>query len=105
MTFRLFQAALVTLVAACGSAPSVTAAQSSGEPPFRVSEVASFSTPWAMDFLPGSGLPLLKMALVTEKEGQLWLVNTTNGSRQAVSGVPRVKVAGQGGLGDVVARL
>ena len=41
-------------------------------------------------------------ALVTEKEGRLWLVDTTTGSRQAVSGVPRVEVAGQGGLGDVV---
>ena len=56
-----------------------------------------------MAFLPGNGLRLTKLALVTEKEGKLWLVNTTNGSRQPVSGVPRVRFAGQGGLGDVVA--
>ena len=54
-------------------------------------------------FLPGSGVPLTKMALVTEKGGQLWLVDVASGKKQAVAGVPAVKVAGQGGLGDVVA--
>jgi glucose/arabinose dehydrogenase len=41
-------------------------------------------------------------ALLTEKEGKLWLVDTASGKRQAVAGVPEVHVAGQGGLGDVV---
>ena len=70
--------------------------------PFTVTEVAEFSTPWAMAFLPGSGVPLTNMALLTEKEGKLWLVDVTNGKRTAVSGVPNVVVAGQGGLGDVM---
>jgi len=56
-----------------------------------------------MDFLPGSGTALTKMALITEREGKLWLVDTATGKRQAVAGVPDVNVAGQGGLGDVVA--
>jgi glucose/arabinose dehydrogenase len=56
-----------------------------------------------MSFLPGSGVPLTAMALVSEKEGRLWLVDTATGRRQAVAGVPRVSVGGQGGLGDVVA--
>jgi glucose/arabinose dehydrogenase len=56
-----------------------------------------------MDFLPGSGVPLTNAALVTEKEGRLWLVNVATGERQQVSGIPQVRVAGQGGLGDVVA--
>ena len=103
MTLRLMQTAALTLVAACGTAPSSTAAQSKGERPFQVTEVARFSTPWAMDFLPGSGVPLTSAALLTEKEGRLWLVNTSDGTRQEVSGVPQVQVAGQGGLGDVVA--
>ncbi len=103
MTLRLMQAAALMTVAACGSAPSSTAAQTSGERPFTVTEVASFSTPWAMDFLPGSGVPLTNAALVSEKEGRLWLVDANTGARQAVGGVPQVKVAGQGGLGDVVA--
>jgi glucose/arabinose dehydrogenase len=97
------QAAALMTLAACGSAPSSTAAQSTGERPFTVTDVASFSTPWAMDFLPGSGVRLTNAALVTEKEGNLWLVNASTGARQAVGGVPRAKVAGQGGLGDVVA--
>lgn len=42
-------------------------------------------------------------ALVTERGGKLWLVNVTNGQRQEIAGVPAAKVAGQGGLGDVVA--
>ena len=50
-------------------------------------EVAEFSTPWAMAFLPGSGVPLTNMALLTEKEGKLWLVDVRNG--QADGGVRR----------------
>jgi len=98
------QAGLSLVVAACGAATSSSSAQvSSGERPFTVAPVATFSTPWAMTFLPGSGVPLTNMALVTEREGRLWLIDVTKGTRQAVSGVPRVRVAGQGGLGDVVA--
>jgi len=103
MTLRLMQAAALMTVAACGSAPSSTAAQTSGARPFTVTEVARFTTPWAMDFLPGSGVRLTTAALVSEKDGRLWLVNVNTGARQPVSGVPQVKVAGQGGLGDVVA--
>lgn len=103
MTVRLMQAAALMLVAACGSAPSPTAAQASGERPFTVTPVATFSTPWAMDFLPGSGVRRTATALVTEKEGRLWLVDTASGARREVAGVPTVRVAGQGGLGDVVA--
>jgi len=70
--------------------------------PFNVTEIASFSTPWAMAFLPGSGVPLTNLALLTEKDGKLWLVDVASGKRTAVSGVPKVVVAGQGGLGDVM---
>ena len=55
-----------------------------------------------MDFLPGSGVALTNMALLSEREGKLWLVDTGTGKRAAVSGLPQVSVAGQGGLGDVV---
>jgi glucose/arabinose dehydrogenase len=93
------------MVAACG-APVPTSAQgnsaeTSGRP-FMISEIGTFGTPWAMAFLPGSGLPLTNMALVTEREGRLWLVDVATGRKQQVGGVPQVKVAGQGGLGDVV---
>ncbi len=97
---------LCTATAACGQTttqptPTTEAATTSG-PPFTVHEVANFSTPWAMAFLPGSGAALTASALLTEKEGKLWLVDTATGKRQAVAGLPAVNVAGQGGLGDVV---
>lgn len=80
------------------SAPG-SSAEKARDRPFNVTEIASFSTPWAMDFLPGRG----NWALVSEREGKLWLVDAGNGQRLPVEGVPRVHVAGQGGLGDVVA--
>jgi glucose/arabinose dehydrogenase len=46
---------------------------------------------------------MTNMALVTEKGGKLWLVDVASGRKQAVGGVPAVRPAGQGGLGDVVA--
>jgi glucose/arabinose dehydrogenase len=102
MNRNILQATLAAvLVAACQSNSSAQPKTDSTRP-FTVAEVAKFSTPWAMDFLPGSGVPLTSLALVTEKEGKLWLVDVRNGSRREVSGVPAIHVAGQGGLGDVV---
>src|SRR4030095_17132268 len=102
MGSRSIQILALLALAACGGSPSATAQEgSSGPRPFTVTPVATFDTPWAMSFLPGSGVPLTNMALITERDGRLWLVDVTNGKRQAVSGIPTVKVAGQGGLGDV----
>ena len=104
-TARTLQAALLTvLAAACSAQPSQSAPQSAKRP-FALTEVAKFDTPWAMAFLPGSGVPITSMALVTEKRGKLWLFDTGSGQRQEVSGVPAVKVIGQGGLLDVALRL
>lgn len=88
----------------CAGCQSEGAAQHevSKDRPFSVAEIADFDTPWAMAFLPGSGVRLTNRALLTEREGKLWLVDVTNGKRTAVSGVPSVVVAGQGGLGDVM---
>ena len=105
MAHRLLQAMLCVgaIVAGCQARPANQgeAAGSAAAPPFTVTPVASFSTPWAMAFLPGSGVRLTGMALLTEREGRLWLVDTATGIRQAVAGVPAVHVDGQGGLGDV----
>lgn len=111
----LFHGSLALVLAACGTSPSNTASTANSDSvgeqqarapgkanqgrPFQTEEVMRFSTPWAMDFLPGS----TNMALVTEREGNLWLVDVASGERRQVSGVPSVRVAGQGGLGDVVA--
>ncbi len=56
-----------------------------------------------MSFLPGSGMPITSMALVTEKAGRVLLVDTITGRVTPVAGAPAVAEGGQGGLGDVVA--
>ncbi|MEP6982836.1 MAG: PQQ-dependent sugar dehydrogenase [Sphingomicrobium sp.] len=97
----LIQFAFLAL-AACGAAPSPSAGQPSGLP-FATSEVATFDSPWAMAFLPGSGVRMTNAALVTEKPGRIWLVNVGSGQKQPVGGVPRVVVSSQGGLLDIKA--
>ena len=104
MILRPVQVALLLVLAACGtSTPTTAQPKDSATRPFTVTEVARFATPWAMDFLPGSGLRMTSMALVTEQSGRLWLIDVNTGRKQEVSGVPNVVFAGQGGLGDVVA--
>jgi glucose/arabinose dehydrogenase len=62
--------------------------------PFDVTPVATFDTPWAIAFLPDGHM------LVTEKPGKLYLVSQT-GSKQQITGVPKVHYDGQEGLLDV----
>ena len=97
----LLQGGAALSLGACSAANAPQAG--AAEPPFTSKEVANFASPWAMDFLPGSGVPLTSTALVSEREGRLWLIDVNSGERQPVSGVPSALVAGQGGLGDVVA--
>lgn len=52
--------------------------------------------PWGMTFLPNGKL------LVTEKQGQLRLINTTGNVSDPITGLPEVNDRGQGGLLDVV---
>jgi glucose/arabinose dehydrogenase len=54
-----------------------------------------FDTPWAVGFLPDGSF------LVSEREGRLWHV-APDGRRQQVSGLPQIRVAGQGGLLDIM---
>ena len=53
--------------------------------------------PWALAFLPGG-----KDMLVTERPGNLRLVNAEGKVGPPISGVPKVWAEGQGGLLDVV---
>lgn len=103
MTLRLMQVALLLVLAGCGASPSQSAVQPAGERPFGVAEVTQFDSPWAMDFLPGSGVRRTNTALVTEKGGKLWLIDVATGRKQLVPGAPQVVAEGQGGLLDVVA--
>jgi glucose/arabinose dehydrogenase len=85
-------------LSACGTAALPAEDKpAAGAQPFKVAPVATFDTPWAMTFLPGG-----REALVSEKDGRLWVVNPETGAKTQVSGVPKPLVKGQGGLGDVV---
>lgn len=82
---------------------SPTAAASIGteKPEFTTKAVATFSEPWAMTALPKINDEPPKF-LVTQKTGELFIVDTATGAKTAVTGVPNVAYGGQGGLGDVV---
>ena len=97
MLTRAMYLLLPLALAACG------ARAASSDPPFKSTEVATFESPWAMTFLPGSGVKLTNVALVTEKPGRIWLVDVATGKKTPVAGAPRVVVSSQGGLLDIVA--
>ena len=97
MTMRAILLSLPLALGACG------ASAASSDQPFTSTEVASFDSPWAMSFLPGSGVKLTNIALVTEKPGRIWLVDVRTGKKTPVAGAPRVVVSSQGGLLDIVA--
>lgn len=90
---RSLMAALAVVAAFCAGCADADVASSAA--PFAATPVATFDEPWAMTFMPDGRL------LVTEKKGVLKLV-TIGGKSGAVSGVPKVAYAGQGGLGDVL---
>src|SRR5947209_5024613 len=99
MTKRLIQAALFLVLASCGSSSSQPAQPARrSQHPFAATPVATFDSPWAMDFLPGSDL-----GIVTEKPGRVWLVVVRTGQKQPVAGAPKVVVSSQGGLLDIKA--
>jgi aldose sugar dehydrogenase len=70
-------------------------AQAQNKLPFKVQPITSFDEPWAMAFLPDGRL------LVTEKKGNLFIVNQLGQKTRAVDNLPDVDYGGQGGLGDV----
>ncbi len=104
------------LLAACGggdsSAQGGTAAGSPSQPQaqpqpgdnaspaaevaFDTVEVARFDSPWAMTFLPDGSM------LVTEKAGRMLHLAADGSNPRPLQGLPEVKSAGQGGLGEVV---
>jgi aldose sugar dehydrogenase len=96
-----------TLLAAC-AVPALTlgaAAQSSGEAMtvtgtegtvLTAEALETFDGAWAMTFLPDG------RALVTEQDGNLWLLGTDGAKLGEIANVPAVTMRGQGGLGDII---
>ena len=70
-------------------------AQAQSDLPFNIESVTSFNEPWAMTFLPDGRM------LVTERKGNLFIVNQLGEKTRSLRGVPDVVYRGQGGLGDV----
>lgn len=98
MLQRLAFAVPVALMA-CSSAPSATTEAQ----PFKIEEVATFDSPWAMTFLPDG------RALVTEKTGRLILfapnAKSTDWDGKVTVQIPdgpKADREGQGALMDVV---
>ncbi|MBH0095823.1 PQQ-dependent sugar dehydrogenase [Psychrobacter sp. NZS113] len=74
---------------------------SADKPEFTTEIIATFDEPWAMTALPKADNSPQKI-LVTQRTGELFIVDTTTGAKTAVTGVPTVAYGGQGGLGDVI---
>ena len=79
---------ICTMLATTGPSQALDA---SGQAVEVTSMADGFETPWSVGFLPDGSF------LVTEREGRLWHVGA-NGQRNQVSGLPEIRVAGQGGL-------
>ncbi|MBZ1393625.1 PQQ-dependent sugar dehydrogenase [Psychrobacter pacificensis] len=74
---------------------------SADKPEFTTKAVATFDEPWAMTALPSIDGKAPKL-LVTQKTGELFVVDTATGSKTQVAGIPKVAYGGQGGLGDII---
>lgn len=95
----LFPVALAA--ASCGSAQPAnntgdSAAVATIVGPFKVTAQGSFDGAWALAFAPGT-----QTLFVTERGGTMKFVDLPSGRIGTVTGVPAVKLAGQGGLADV----
>lgn len=86
-------ATVLVAFGASGVEAQVNAGEQKAEPnlPFVMTQVATFSLPWRLAFLPDGRM------LVTEKVGPVWLV-TRDGVKTPVSNVPAVLYQGQGGM-------
>ena len=84
-----------------GQADANKSAASTEKPAFTTESVATFNEPWAMTALPTVNNEPPKL-LVTQKTGELFIVDTATGMKTAVTGIPKVAYGGQGGLGDII---
>lgn len=90
--------ALIALAAqpACSQPAAPPPPPDTGPKPFKINEVATFDSPWAMAFLPGGKM------LVTQKMGAMILFDPKDGSKKVLTGTPAVVSTGQGAMMDVV---
>lgn len=72
------------------------------KPSFTTQTITTFNEPWAMTALPKSANEAAPKLLVTQKTGELFIVDIATGKKVQVTGVPKVAYGGQGGLGDII---
>lgn len=99
--FSVATACALALGVACAEAQTTpvdtTTVHESGGHRFRLVTVADgLMHPWAIAFLPNGDM------LVTERTGQLRAIRGGKLQPEPISGIPKVRVGGQGGLLDVV---
>ena len=89
----LLNAALLFTLASSTARAQINAGNLTPQPnpPFTMTQVATFDLPWRIAFLPDGRM------LVTEKVGPIWLV-TQQGQKTQVENVPAVLAQGQGGM-------
>jgi glucose/arabinose dehydrogenase len=94
---NIAMAAALCLLTACTTGPSEAQVFRSEDHQFRVQTVADgLAYPWSLAFLPD------RTMLVTERDGNLWLLSPDGTNRSRISGLPEVADLGQGGLLDVL---
>ncbi|WP_201554154.1 PQQ-dependent sugar dehydrogenase [Psychrobacter immobilis] len=84
-----------------GQASANESLASTEKPAFITKKIATFDEPWAMTALPTVNNEPPKL-LVTQKTGELFIVDTATGAKTTIIGIPKVAYGGQGGLGDIV---
>ncbi|KAI1445649.1 soluble quino protein glucose dehydrogenase [Annulohypoxylon stygium] len=93
MHLRLSVTYALALVAGALATPSQPL--NTRQQPFTSTAITTHSEPWAIAFLPDDRV------LVTERRGNLRLVDPTTKTAGTITGVPTVAYGGQGGLHDV----
>ncbi len=93
----LLSAAILSLssVALSTSAVAETVTGTNGSE-IEITELETFDGAWAMTFMPDG------RALVTEKEGAIWLLGRDGKKLGRIANAPEVTARGQGGLGDII---
>lgn len=82
--------------AGAGFAQEKVSMQGTDNTTINAQVLESFSSPWAMAFLPDGH------SLVSEKSGTLWVLDKQGKKRFAVDNMPKTEARGQGGLGDII---
>lgn len=92
MYLKLSVTCALALVTSAFAVPSKLDAR---QQPFKSEVITQHSEPWAIAFLPDNRV------LVTERRGNLRLVDPATKAKGTITGVPAVAYGGQGGLHDI----